>query len=68
MTDEEDSAFGRTIVHCMRTFTGADWDLNDALALVGRSERIRWVDNPFAHELQVWVDGQPYHFNARRPT
>lgn len=67
VTEPEDSAYGRTLVRCARTFTGADWDLDDAIELVGKAERICWTRHMLSHDLQVWVGGEPYNFNVESP-
>lgn len=68
VTDEEDSAYGRTLVHCMRGFTGADWDLDDALELVEQATWTGWVDHLVGHDLQVVTDTGDYWFDAKRTT
>ena len=67
VTDPEDSAYGRTLVHCMTGGTlGADWDLDGALALVERADQIAWHWSLLGHELTVKdADGRTYMFNAQ---
>lgn len=64
----EDHPVYRPIVHCVGSFTGADWDLESAVALVEQAARIEWVSNWADHELAVEeVDGKRWHFSIRRP-
>lgn len=67
VTDEASSDHGRTLIHCMMSFTGANWDLGDALALVEKSEQVAWTDNPFRHDLAVLADGRVHRFDVKRP-
>lgn len=64
--DSED--YGRVLIHCMGSFTGADWDLDDALGLLSKAQRVGWVDHLFDHDLLIVdADGRRWHFNAKRP-
>lgn len=67
VTDPEASDHGRVIIHCMMTFTGADWDLAEALKEIERADEIAWTDHLFGHDLAVRVGGDVYHFDAKRP-
>jgi len=62
---EEDEGAGRVIVHCMMSFTGADWDLDSALALLPTARDIVWIDDIFGHELAVMSEnGTTHRFQA----
>lgn len=65
--DPDHDAFGRTLIHCMMSFTGADWDLDDALHLLSKATEVAWVDHLAGHELGIFAHGKCHYFNARRP-
>ena len=59
--------FGRTLIHCMMSFTSADWDLDGALELLARATEIAWVNHRLGHELGIFADGRCHYFDVRRP-
>jgi hypothetical protein len=65
-----DSAIGnqRVIVHCIMSFTGGDWDLETAIALVREADVIGWCP-PFMndHNLVVIAEGKQYNFQVHKP-
>lgn len=65
--DPESSDHGRTIVHCRMSFTGADWDLGDAIAEVERADQVGWVGSIFDHDLAVLSGGKVYRFGIKQP-
>lgn len=67
VTDPEDSAHGRTLVHCYMGSFGADWDVDSAVALARHADDIAWMPNIFGHELAVLADGKIHSFNVKRP-
>lgn len=56
---------GRTIIHCRLGGIGADWDLEDAITLVGRSTWTGYVWSLLDHNLGVEVDGKLYCFAVK---
>lgn len=63
--DEEED---RDLVHCILGFTGADWDLDDALRAVDGADVCLWLPHFAHHDLcVVGVMGLTFHFNARMP-
>lgn len=67
VTDEDSSDHGRTLIHCFLGSFGADWDLDSALALLGRAERVAWADHMFRHDLAIVADGRTHWFDVQRP-
>jgi len=69
VTDPEDQNYGRTLTHCMMSFTGADWDLSAAIEKIQQTDvgGVAWVKDMFGHELSVLVDGRAYRFDVKRP-
>lgn len=57
VTDEDSSDCGRNLIHCFLGSFGADWDLDGALALLERAERIAWANHGLRHDLVIVVDG-----------
>lgn len=60
----------RQIIHCRRTFSGADWDLADVLALIDVAAEVRWVGSGegMTHDLLVvGSEGRRYLFDVRKP-
>ena len=58
----------RSIVHCIMSFTGADWDLESAVALARKPDaKCAWLDGPAHHDLGIFADGRRHHFDVRRP-
>jgi hypothetical protein len=53
-------------IHCMLSFTGADWDLTEAEALIGEATEVGWADNLFGHCLAALKDGRVYRFDVPR--
>lgn len=68
VTDPDDSAYGRTLVHVFTGTVGADWDLDRALALLSDAQAIGWRNSPLNHDLTVVTDDAArYSFNVQRP-
>lgn len=58
---------GRRVVHRMGSFTGADYDLDAAIADVRAAQDVQWVQDIFDHDLAVLIDDRIWRFNATRP-
>jgi len=58
---------GRKRIHCQMSFTGADWDLEQAIELVEKATEIAWVDHLRSHDLAVMTEGCAHYFDVRRP-
>lgn len=66
--DLEGSDNCRTIIHTFAGPFGADWDLDEAIALVERSVEIAWVDHLICHDLAVREDDKHViYFDCKRP-
>ena len=58
---------GRRIIHTYAGPFGADWDADDAVAFITRSDERAWVDHLMDHDLAVRADGRVVFFAAKRP-
>jgi hypothetical protein len=61
---------GRRIVHCVGSFTGADWDEAGVIAEIEDAREVRWVPNglPGGHNLAVLTaEGRTWRFQVERP-
>lgn len=65
VTDPESQDHGRRLVHCRLGGFGADWDLEDAISLVGRSTWTGYVVSIFDHNLGVEAEGKLYCFAVK---
>ena len=55
---------GRVILHCMGSFTGADWDLDAVLADIDAAKRVLFDPNDFAGHCLITDHG--YYPDGRR--
>jgi hypothetical protein len=58
---------GRKRIHCQMSFTGADWNLDQAIELVEKATKIAWVDHRLSHDLAVMAEGCAHYFDVQRP-
>lgn len=61
---------GRRIVHCVGTFTGADWDEDGVIAAIEDAREVRWLPNgiPGGHNLAVLTtEGREWRFQVTDP-
>jgi hypothetical protein len=58
---------GRRRIHCLMSFSGADWDLEQAIKLVEEATQVAWIDDLRGHELAVLADGCVHRFAVKRP-
>ena len=58
---------GRRIIHTYAGPFGADWDADDAVAFITRSDERAWVDHLIDHDLAVRAVGRVVFFNITRP-
>ena len=65
VTNKDDSAHGRTLIHCQMGGFGADWDTHAAMALLGHADKIYWTRHLIEHDLIVEVDGKRYAFAVK---
>lgn len=69
--DSDTSDAGRVIIHSRLGGIGADWDLDDAIALAERSTWRGWMDSLLGHNLGIeHYDGDRlrlYAFDVPRP-
>lgn len=66
--DESTRKAGDRIVHARGKFTGADWDLAEAIEFVREAEQVGWSPDRFMRHdlLAVGPNGQ-YRFDIRKP-
>lgn len=58
----------RTIIHCVMSFTGADWDLETATALARRDDaQCAWAPHFMNHDLAIHAEGAMHRFDVRKP-
>jgi hypothetical protein len=55
------------VVHTFAGFIGADWDLEDAITFIERSDSIGWADNLMGHDLVVVADRRRINFDVPAP-
>jgi hypothetical protein len=71
VTDEDASDAGRTLIHSRLGGIGADWDLDDAVALAERAQWRGWIGSLLGHDLGVEVHDSDkvrlYAFDVRQP-
>lgn len=67
--DESSRKAGDRIVHARGSFTGADWDLAEAIEFVQAAGKVGWVPDTFlGHDLlAVSPQGARYRFDIRQP-
>lgn len=57
----------REIIHCLMSFTGADWDVEDVLRCIETASAVEWC-NREGHDLAVTgPDGRRYYFGVPKP-
>lgn len=57
----------REIIHCLMSFTGADWDVEDVLRCIETAIAVEWC-NREGHDLAVTgPDGRRYYFGVPKP-
>jgi hypothetical protein len=62
-TDHE----GRRIIHCLGSFTGADWDEGDVIGEIERARDVKWVNSGLDHDLAVLTaDERIWRFGVTR--
>lgn len=64
---EEHPVAEKLRIHSFAGGLGADWDLDEAEAVVARADQVGWSDHLLRHDLAVLVDGRVYRFDVRRP-
>ena len=69
VSDEDSPDYGRRLVHCRMSFTGADWDMHDVLKEIRNAQDMAWNPGSFlGHDLDVLGhDGSLYHFDVSAP-
>lgn len=68
VTDLDSDDYGRQIIHCVGSFSGADWDLDDAIRVVSKAKAVAWEDHWLGHNLGVMDnDGCVWHFAVPLP-
>jgi len=69
VTDPDMSDYGRTLVHSMAGFLGADWDLPVVLAGIDAAAEVRWErGSPFRHDLVIIeASGRRVRFDVKAP-
>lgn len=68
--DPESSDYGRSLVHCFRTFTGADWDEDAVHDLIDQADVIAWRAHLLSSGPCLFVtdtEGTAYYFDTIRP-
>lgn len=67
ITDPDSNDYNREIIHCFLGGFGADWDKEDIIKLISKSEDITWVEGQiFGHELGVRAEGKNYYFDIKK--
>lgn len=57
----------REIIHCLMSFTGADWDVEDVLRCIETASAVEWC-NREGHDLAITgPDGRRYYFGVPKP-
>jgi hypothetical protein len=56
------------IVHCLGSFSGANWNAETVIQVVRDAATVEWVDGMMGHDLQVMSrDGRLWRFQIPRP-
>lgn len=68
--DPESPDHGRSLVHCLMSFTGANWDEAAVHELIDRADLIAWRPHLFSGGpcLYVEADGWRHYFDTIRLT
>lgn len=58
---------GRTIVHCLAGWIGADWDLDAVLREIESADDVRWERGPMGHDLMARTGRRYRQFHVKQP-